>query len=124
MHHFTRRCHALFNPIFRRKQIKAEMVRSHFENGSLDLVVKHPDMAQIASIFGEYFISQGCVNYLTLTMFDKATIGTFELTMQRVGHPTPAQANTKMRDALEQIAENPIAAQTLAQTTLLSLGYL
>jgi hypothetical protein len=118
-----RKLHALYNWIFRRKEIHLALKSMNVDDDRMNMVVEHPEIAVIASELGEFFIKCGGVNVLEMKMFDPATIGIFVLTMQREGHPSFADINETMREALEKIHQHPENALRIAEITLKSLGY-
>lgn len=102
------------------------MKRLHIEDNTFDMTVKHPNIAIIADELGRYFIETGAVNHLVMTLFDPATIGAFELTMQKLDRPSPAEANKMLRKALTDVhtSTSHEDAQQIAEKALKALGYL
>lgn len=121
----NRKLKALFNRVFRRKEIALEFQRFHYENNKLEFSAAHPQIGIIAGELGKFFIEVGASNFLELTMFDPATIGTFKMTMQREGRLGDREVREKMRSALEQIHSHPEHdSYLIADKVLRELGYL
>lgn len=115
---------AAFNLVFRRREIDLKLKEFSIDENTWNIRVEHPQVTVIAEALGKYFIECGASNFLEMTMFDPASIGVFTLTMQRMGKPNDAKVRELMRQALETIYADPDQARTVAEATLLKLGYL
>lgn len=103
----------LFNRTFRRREIDIVLKRAHFEDNTLQMTMQHPEFAVIARELTNYFREIGADNYMTLTLYDPATLEAFELTLQRVKGRTVSQVNRRMQRLIRDIDENPIQAREL-----------
>lgn len=118
-----RRLQALYNRLFRRKELEAILHSAHIEPGHMDLMIEHPSVAVIASELAQFFIKAGGVNYVEFEMVDRATIGYFIVTIQRRRAASPSQVNGKLKEALEKIADGDATPAETALNVLKELRY-
>lgn len=103
----------LFNRTFHRREIEIALKRAHFEDNHLEMTMQHPQFAVIARELCAYFREVGGKNYMTLTLYDPATLEAFELTMQRVNGRTVSEVNGRMQKLITDIDRQPERAREL-----------
>lgn len=81
-----------------------------FEEGALDIWIKHPLNALFVRQMADTWIEQGAKNYLETAMFSPV-IGNFTITLQKSGAKTPHQlrveAEEKLAAVLSQLPQVP-----------------
>jgi hypothetical protein len=116
---------ALFNQTFRKDEIDVIIKRLHFEDGTTEIEAEHPAFAILARQIADWFDKSGCVNYGSVRVFDQSSMRIFTVTVQRDGGATPAEVNTKLREALQAIRlckHNPTIEKIIV-STFKQLGY-
>ncbi len=111
---------ALYNRTLNRRQWQIEFSKINYsqegDSSTLELFAKYPGMRIISERVGQFFSASGGPNYVEWTMFDHVTMKAYVLTVRPHSRPTPQEINAEMRTALQSIAADPTAADTLAKT--------
>lgn len=115
---------ALFNVIFRRREVM-RIKELHYADDKLDIIyADYPGIKVMAKELGEFFIKVGGTNFVQISLFDPATMATYDLTIQKRGRYFPSQVISQLRAALEMIQDDPSQAEQIADAALKSVGYL
>ncbi len=119
---------ALYNRTINRTKWKVEFSKiNYFQDGdksTLEVFASYPGMRIISEEMGQFFAHNGGPNYVEWTMFDHVTMKAYVLTVRPHSRPTPQEINAEMRTALQSIAADPTAADTLAKVVLRKFGYI
>lgn len=115
-----------FNRIFRRKEVELHIKSMHIdvEQQTAQIHMDHPAFVEVINSCIEMFDKSGAVNYLELKFFSVAKMGEFEVLIKPVSGVRPGMIVSRLRYALEKIAEGgdepPIR---VAERALSNCGY-
>ena len=125
---------ALFNRIFRRRQLKEmrdEMnIRASVADDKLFVAASHPVLSVLAQMLTELYESASesgsfvnGANFVTVNFVDHANMKGYELTIQRWGRPSPSVVAANFRKALDLVIANPNDAVDIAVRALDANNY-
>ncbi len=118
---------ALFNRLFRRKEIELTLKRFEANGERWDLTLSHPLFESVAVEFTQLFADLKIRNYLEAKVFDPATITMYTFTIRKAESPTLGMINTDLRDALLEIrkyCDDVDVVVRVAEEVLQKYGYL
>lgn len=114
-----------FNRIFRRKEVDLHIKSMHVdvEKQTAQIHMEHPALVEVINSCVEMFDKSGAVNYLELKFFSVAEMREFEVLIKPVSGIQPGVIVSRLRHALEQIANGHDDPARVAQKALSNCGY-
>lgn len=123
----SRKLRVAYNRIFHANQYDSLIKKFTYEadeSGTRsEAAFEHPAVGVLASEIGNLFIKAGGINYVQFTVFDKASMRPFEVTIRNAERPSPAEIVDQLRMALYKIEAKPDEARSIANEVLARLGY-
>ena len=116
---------AWFNQTFRRKTFEAKLVELNMNEQRVETTWEFPAIAVLTREVVELHRLTGARNFVETTVFDRATMQAYIITVQKHGRPTPSEVTSILRKAMEDIRElstqEPVLA--VAEEALRKVGY-
>ena len=122
---FKRTVKTLFNHTFRRKQIdlKLNSMSIDVRAQTAKLYMEHPAFVEFITTCTEMFDKSGAINYLELQFFSVTDMREFEVLIKPVSGMRPGTIVSRLRYALEKIADGHEDPIRVAQRALSNCGY-
>lgn len=116
---------AWFNQTFRRKTFEAKLVELNMNEQRVEMTWDFPVIAVLTREVIELHRRTGARNFVETTVFDRATMQAYIITVQKHGRPTPSEVTSILRKALEDIREHSTqeAILAVAEEALRKVGY-